>query len=950
LYARLLGRLTGARAVSFYVPSPAGTGRELLLHEGPRPPLPELADAQAAADFRRRAETLREGDADGPLFRSADTSGLLCRIPLRSPNTREETPVRERRRGVQRSDGPDAWVGLRFENPRVLEATSGSDLPWAPDALADGSWLAAFLGLGAAFAIHARALSHRLFDRATGLPERSEFQAELEAALAAGQTAGQPVALLLLGPDDFAWVNERFDRHAGDRVLREIAIGLRAALRSQDHVAHYGGAIFSVVLRDTGAGDARLVAENVARRLSEERYHQRLLRLEFSAGLATAEPDEGVDADVLVRRADQALSAAKRGEGGNVRVWEAGSDVEQARSLDRLQGIFTGDKTKDYRNMRLLLDTVTAVAASSDAAELARSFTSRLCHALHARRSAVLEQAPDGSLGLLAGVEHAGGTERSFELMPHDVAAVEQACRGRVVVTRPSDEGDHAVAYAIPLFLQDRCLGGILFEADAVSMPLEGSDRRFLDALASEMAVTLDRARLIERDRERDRAEKERLQAELDDLRRVVRGSRFHYRSSAMQSLLTTARRMAQTDTTVLITGESGTGKEMLAHTLHELSARHERPLVVVDCSAISPTLIESELFGHEKGAFTGAHTRNPGRLVQAHGSTVFLDEIGDVPLDLQSKLLRFVQERQFTPVGGVTPRKVDARILAATNVDLRARVAAGLFRADLFHRLNVVHLHVPALRERKDDILHLARLFLLQFAALHRRPAQRFTPAAEEALESYDWPGNVRELESIVLVSVLLCDTPSVDVGDLQGLQGADMSGHGAAHGRATDGVPSAVPGKGGPAQDPITRLRRALGQEIVHALRSGGAPVPLGKWLTEDLLLEADRLSGGTHRRAAELLGIPETTFRRQLRAALSRRAAGLSVRSASWPAVAGVLEELVRSRPPGRDARAWAEAALVAEIEAIVAPGNVRLAGALVGVTETTFLRRRALRRRS
>ncbi len=263
-------------------------------------------------------------------------------------------------------------------------------------------------------------------------------------------------------------------------------------------------------------------------------------------------------------------------------------------------------------------------------------------------------------------------------------------------------------------------------------MSFEGSDRKFLDALASEMAVALDRVRLIERERERQREEKERLEAEVTDLRRVVHGSRLAYRSAAIESLLATARKVAHTDTTVLVTGESGTGKEMLASTLHELSGRHERAMVVVDCSAISPTLIESELFGHERGAFTGAHARKPGRFAQADGSTVFLDEIGDLPLDLQSKLLRFVQDKQFTPVGGVVAQTVDVRIIAATNVDLRAKVAEGQFRPDLFHRLNVVRLHVPPLRERREDIVHLAGIFLKQFAALYRRPAHHFTARAE--------------------------------------------------------------------------------------------------------------------------------------------------------------------------------------------------------------------------
>jgi hydrogenase-4 transcriptional activator len=945
-YVRLLGRLTGAGAVSLYVPSAAAGEREILVHEGALPPVPELADTQAAAEFQRRMDTAPSDESDGPVVSSTDADGVLYRVPMQWLIARQEEPASERRKGGRRRAEPDVWIGLRFEGLEALTHARGMDIPWESNAFADDRWLKAFLGLGAAFALHTRTVSRRLFDQVTGLPERREFQAELEASLAHGLSTGRPVVLLLLGPDDFAWVNDRVDRRSGDSVLREIATGLRSAVRSEDHVARYGGAIFTVVLRDTGVEDGRFVAENLVRRLTEKHYHQGRFRLGFSVGLASTEDVDSIDAQGLIRRSDQALSAAKRGQGGSVRVWEKGSDVEHAGSLDRLQGIFTGDKSKDYRNMRLLLDTVTAVAASTDPAELARSFTTRLCATVHARRSAVLEYVRDGSFGLLAGMESAAGAARDFELTPHDVALVEQACRERAVVSRPAGEGGEAAAFAVPLFLQDRCLGGILLEVNEVSVPLEGSDRRFLDALASEMAVALDRARLIERDRERERVEKERLQTEVDDLRRVLHRSRFAYRSSVMESLLATVRRAARTDTTVLITGESGTGKELLAHTLHELSARHERPVVVVDCSAISPTLIESELFGHEKGAFTGAHTRNPGRLVQAHGSTVFLDEVGDLPLDLQSKLLRFVQERQFTPVGGVSLRRVDARIVAATNVDLRLRVAAGRFRADLFHRLNVVRLHVPPLRERKEDIAHLANMFLQQFAALYRRPAHHFTPAAEKALEEYEWPGNVRELQNLVLSSVLFCDAPAVDVGDLQAFQAAPTAANSPdAAVFGPDASDGAVSGRGGPTGDPIAQLRKTLGEEIALALRSGRMPVPLGKWLTEDLVLAADRLAGGTHRRAAVLLGIPETTYRRQLQTALGRRAAGLQVRSATWPAVANVLVNLVRSRPPGRDACVLAEELLLAEIEAAV-PGDLRLAAALVGVAEATLLRRRAL----
>ena len=717
-YVNLLRQISGAVSVSLYVPPSAPGEREILSHDGRLEALPELRDAQAAAEFHARFGDDAPGEPSAMLLPSDLPGGVLYRIPLRPARGREDegAAARERRRADAKSRFErTAWIGLRYAAGAAGEAVPTGP-PWRASGIAtpgDDQWWTSFLGLAAAFASHARSVSSVQIDTVTSLPDRSELQLQLEATLQHTQQAARPSALLLIGPNDFAWVNERLDRRSGDQVLREVAAGLRAALRSHDHVARYGGAIFTVILLETAPQDAQRVAQNLLRKLAEQRYHDGTLQLEFSAGIAAAEPGDALDPQELVRRADQALSAAKRGDAGAVRLWEKGSDVERASSLDRLQGIFTGDRAKDYRNMGLLLDSVAVVAASTDAGELAASFARRLFDTLHAKRVGVLECVGEGTFELLGGFERAEGGARPIEVTARDLELLSRACAGRnFVAERESAPGELTLG-AMPLYLADRCLGGILLEVAGANVSFEGSDRRFLDALASQLALALDRARLTERERQRQRLEKERLEAEVKDLRRVLQGSRLAYRSAAMESVLSTARKVARTDTTVLITGESGTGKEMLAHTLHDLSERRARPFVVVDCGAIAPTLIESELFGHEKGAFTGASTRKQGRLTQADGATVFLDEIGEIPLDLQSKLLRFVQEKQLTPVGGVTPRAVDVRIIAATNVDLQSRVAEGRFREDLFHRLNVVRLQLPPLRERQEDIVHLASLFL---------------------------------------------------------------------------------------------------------------------------------------------------------------------------------------------------------------------------------------------
>ncbi|NNL75600.1 MAG: sigma 54-interacting transcriptional regulator, partial [Desulfobacterales bacterium] len=228
-------------------------------------------------------------------------------------------------------------------------------------------------------------------------------------------------------------------------------------------------------------------------------------------------------------------------------------------------------------------------------------------------------------------------------------------------------------------------------------------------------------------------------------------------RSQPMKKLLDMVSTVAPSEATVLITGESGTGKELIARSLHFNSPRKEKPLVVVNCAAITETLLESELFGHEKGSFTGADKRREGRFMQADQGTVFLDEIGETSSTMQAKLLRVLQEKEIQRVGGNATIKVDVRVVVATNRDLKSEVAQGHFREDLFYRLNVMPLNVPPLRERLEDIPLLAQHFLNKFAEKNRKTVKGFVPLAMDMLVNYDWPGNVRELENAIERAVIL-------------------------------------------------------------------------------------------------------------------------------------------------------------------------------------------------
>jgi two-component system, NtrC family, response regulator len=262
-------------------------------------------------------------------------------------------------------------------------------------------------------------------------------------------------------------------------------------------------------------------------------------------------------------------------------------------------------------------------------------------------------------------------------------------------------------------------------------------------------------------------------------LEREYRDMQLRFQGDAFEGMLGTnprmlavfnsIRKVATTDAPVLILGESGTGKEMAAQAIHHRSNRKDGPFVAINCSAIPETLIESELFGHEKGAFTGAHVQRKGRIESANGGTLFLDEIGEVPLPIQVKLLRFLQEQRIERVGGRQEIQVDTRVIAATNADLKKGMSGGTFREDLFYRLAVVQIVLPSLADREDDVLLLAQSFLERYAAQNDKAGLAFGPEALKAIRRYSWPGNVRELQNRVKRGVIMCGKKRLTAEDLE-------------------------------------------------------------------------------------------------------------------------------------------------------------------------------------
>jgi transcriptional regulator with GAF, ATPase, and Fis domain len=291
-----------------------------------------------------------------------------------------------------------------------------------------------------------------------------------------------------------------------------------------------------------------------------------------------------------------------------------------------------------------------------------------------------------------------------------------------------------------------------------------------LGVFAAQAAVAIKNARLFDEVSRLSR----RLEAEnsyLKDERRAELPPGIVGESAAIRRVLTDIERVAPTQSTVLLLGETGTGKELLANALHEMSPRRSGPFVKVNCAAISPTLIESELFGHEKGSFTGALQRRVGRFELAHGGTLFLDEIGELPLEAQGKLLRVLQERELERVGGTKPITVDVRIVCATNRNLEAEVAEKRFRADLFYRLKVFPIHVPPLRERREDVPLLVDAFVRSLGNQLGHPLDRVDDTALLLLRSYDWPGNVRELHNVLERAAILARGRNIRPEDLPDL-----------------------------------------------------------------------------------------------------------------------------------------------------------------------------------
>jgi formate hydrogenlyase transcriptional activator len=446
-------------------------------------------------------------------------------------------------------------------------------------------------------------------------------------------------------------------------------------------------------------------------------------------------------------------------------------------------------RSKNER-LQLLLELTNRLVSNLELRDLLREICASIRRVMHCEGVGITLPDPDtGQLrlyafdypggkgpareGMLISADDAGSLFKAFRTgQPVSVARVESTVDPLAIA-----DGLTSV-YHLPLISREHVLG-VLGLGSSKENAFADDDVAFVGQVASQVALALDNALAYGQIRDlNDRLSQEKLYLE-DEIRTEMNFAQIIGDGAALRRVLTRVETVAPTDSTVLIDGETGTGKELIARAIHDLSPRRSKAFVKLNCAAIPTGLLESELFGHERGAFTGAIAQRIGRFEVANGGTIFLDEIGEIPLELQTKLLRVLQEREFERLGSSRTLRTDARLIAATNRDLEAMVREQKFRSDLFFRVNVFPIHVPPLRERPEDIPLLVRHFAQQFSRRMNKSLKTIPSATMDALRQYHWPGNIRELQNVVERAVILSGGTAlaVDVADLKSLKAGSAS-----------------------------------------------------------------------------------------------------------------------------------------------------------------------------
>jgi diguanylate cyclase (GGDEF)-like protein len=585
------------------------------------------------------------------------------------------------------------------------------------------------------------------------------------------------VALCMVHCIDFQHVNRKFGQAKGDTVLHEIASVIEQYTRIEDISGRFGGALFGIAIHADSVEDGYTLATKLQTALHNNTYLQNAIRLSFNVGVAFVSQEEdkldnSSTSSLLINRAEQALKAAQNSANPTIVQWEPDKFRLDEQEFNYLGGIFTADNVTNYRNMLLLWDISSIIADEHTFERLLKSVIERLAFTFEFAYAGIVSLSDTPEKTELA-------RNYSFELKnATDIVdiqwdthryrhLVEGAAKLAIENSQHTEHQEDGLnALVIPLGNDTNECFFIMGHNELLD--LTHDTVMLFVGFARQLGKAFKRSQLEDQLNKNLEQQNAKLSQELLELKAGMQSSALVYRSAKMQKIVEQTQRAAQTDATVLITGESGTGKEKLINAIHVLSPRNKKPLIIVDCGSIPETLIEAELFGHIKGAFTGAQSDSKGKIQAADGGILVLDEIGELPLSMQPKLLRFVQEKQYTPVGGNKSNVVDVKIVAVTNRDLPYEVSQGKFRKDLYYRLNVVSLHNPPLRERIEDIDLLCQHFLSKFSRQFEMDKKRLSQATIDMMKQYDWPGNIRELENKLMQASLLTTNDEIEFSDL--------------------------------------------------------------------------------------------------------------------------------------------------------------------------------------
>ncbi|WDD97327.1 sigma 54-interacting transcriptional regulator [Thalassomonas actiniarum] len=686
--------------------------------------------------------------------------------------------------------------------------------------------------------------------------------------------------LLLINPDNFDWVNEKWGEKVGDVIIGEISEVINKEIRVIDLATRYGGAVFSTTLPNTCLQGGMVVAKRIHKRLNNHRYYSDKVSLTFSIGIA--ELEQGNDASginlpiTLFRHATWALNTAHEAGGDCIRCWEEDKQHHFLADIDRMSGKFSPDINNDIKGLMLLWNSVNTVVHCTDIHSLSEGIVSNLMQSLQLVAGAFWLKLDNEPVELIVKdinteLSSLDPADFNFKLTPQ---INELAFSGETkLFSVDSENPEHTCCYGLPLSVEHRGLGLLLLYRKSGHL-LDKKQISALETLSGYLGVAVDRVILASK-------EQLRIQKELQGFEENVLDSELIFESKIMECLMQEVRTLAPTDAPVMISGESGTGKELLARMIHKVSLRKHKPYVVVDCGAIVPSLIASELFGHKKGSFTNANESHLGKFKEADTGTLFLDEIGELPLELQIHLLRFAQEGTFSPVGSNQVETVDVRLIVATNRDLATEVEKGRFRKDLFYRLNVFSLHSPNLRQRAMDIMPIAEHYLRQFNQHYNKEIKGFTETASRAMRQHDWPGNVRELRNQLMRAVIICNSPYIDATHLTLREPShrwECSFNGNAEGGSGQSAVSdmadftAAETQGHKVADigvqPQDKMVQAL-TSCINILKDSDAIFECGKWLEAEVIRLAKVQGKGNISKSARILGLPEATLRRRIEA---------------------------------------------------------------------------------